>query len=87
MANTSSAKKKVRVIARKTAVLKHRRSRMNTLIKGVVSAIAQGDKDKALTALKGAQPEIVRAAQKGIMHKRTASRRVSRLAKAVAKIS
>ncbi len=80
MANTKSAKKAVRKIERRTQVNKARRSRMRTFIRKVEEAIASGDKPSAQTALKVAQPEIVRTAQKGVIHKNTASRKVSRLA-------
>ena len=79
MANTKSAKKMVRKIARRTEVNKARRSRMRTFVRKVEEAIASGDKAAADAALKAAQPEIMRAAQKGIMHKRTSSRKISRL--------
>jgi len=79
MANTKSAKKMVRKIARRTEVNKARRSRMRTFIRKVEEAIASGDKSAADEALKAAQPEIMRAAQKGIMHKRTSARKISRL--------
>ncbi len=79
MANTKSAKKMVRKIARRTEVNKARRSRMRTFVRKVEEAIASGDKTAADAALKAAQPEIMRAAQKGIMHKRTSSRKISRL--------
>lgn len=79
MANTKSAKKMVRKIAKRTEVNKARRSRMRTFIRKVEEAIAAGDKAAANEALKAAQPEIMRAAQKGIMHKRTSSRKISRL--------
>ena len=80
MANTPSAKKAARKIARRTAVNKARRSRMRTFLRKVEEAIASGDKASATEALKAAQPEIMRAAQKGVVHKNTASRKVSRLA-------
>ena len=80
MANTKSAKKAVRKIERRTLVNKARRSRMRTFIRKVEEAIASGDKSSAETAFKVAQPEIVRTAQKGVIHKNTASRKVSRLA-------
>ena len=80
MANTPSAKKAARKIARRTAVNKARRSRMRTFLRKVEEAIASGDKASAAEALKAAQPEIMRAAQKGVVHKNTASRKVSRLA-------
>ena len=79
MANTKSAKKMVRKIARRTEVNKARRSRMRTFIRKVEEAIASGDKTAANEALKAAQPEIMRASQKGIMHKKTSSRKISRL--------
>ena len=80
MANTPSAKKAARKIARRTAVNKVRRTRMRSSIRKVEEAIASGDRPGAEAALKAAQPEIIRAAKKGIIHKNAASRRVSRLA-------
>ena len=80
MANTTSAKKATRKIARRTEVNKARRSRMRTFLRKVEEAIASGDKGAAAEALKVAQPELMRAAQKGVVHKNTASRKVSRLA-------
>ena len=79
MANTSSAKKAVRKIERKTAVNRSRRSQMRTFIRKVEEAIASGDAAVAKTALASAEPIMMRAAQKGIVHKNTASRRISRL--------
>lgn len=79
MANTKSAKKAIRKIETRTAVNKDRRSRMRSFIRKVEEAIASGNKDEAAVALKAAEPEIMRAAQKGIAHKNTASRKVSRL--------
>ena len=79
MANTKSAKKAVRVSERRTAINKNRRSRVRTFIRKVEEAIASGDKASAETALRAAQPEIMRGAQKGIVHKNTASRKISRL--------
>ncbi|HOV03948.1 MAG TPA: 30S ribosomal protein S20 [Hyphomicrobiales bacterium] len=79
MANTPSAKKAVRKIARRTAVNRNRRSRMRTYVRKVEEAIAAGDKDAAVAALRVAEPELMRAAGKGVMHKNTASRKVSRL--------
>jgi small subunit ribosomal protein S20 len=84
MANTTSAKKATRKIERRTAVNRARRSRMRTFVKKLEDALASGDKGAATAAFKDAQPEIMRAAQKGVMHKNTASRKVSRLAKAIA---
>ena len=83
MANTRSAKKAVRQTLRRTEANKARRSRMRTSVRKVEEAIASGDKDAARTALKDAQPVIVRTAQKGMVHRKTASRKVSRLAKRV----
>lgn len=83
MANTKSAKKAIRVIAKKTAVNKDRRSRMRTFVRKVEEALASGDKGAAEAALRAAQPEIMRAAQKGVIHKNTASRKVSRFAQRV----
>jgi small subunit ribosomal protein S20 len=79
MANTKSAKKAVRTSERRTAINKNRRSRMRTFIRKVEEAIAAGDKSVAETALRSAQPEIMRGAQKGVIHKNTASRKISRL--------
>ncbi|WP_163270646.1 30S ribosomal protein S20 [Chelativorans alearense] len=83
MANTTSAKKAVRKIARRTAVNKSRRSRVRGFIRKVEEALAAGDKEAAQNALKAAQPELMRAASKGILHKNTASRKVSRLSQRV----
>ncbi|HEX8416699.1 MAG TPA: 30S ribosomal protein S20 [Methylobacterium sp.] len=80
MANTVSAKKMTRKIAKRTAVNRSRRSRMRTFVRKVEEAIAAGDADVALTALREAEPELMRAAQNGIVHKNNASRKVSRLA-------
>lgn len=80
MANTISAKKMTRKIAKRTAVNRMRRSRMRTYLRKVEEAIASGDQATALTALRAAEPELMRAAQKGVVHKNTASRKVSRLA-------
>ena len=79
MANTPSAKKATRKIAARTEVNKSRRSRMRTFIRKVEEAITSGDHAAAMTALKAAEPEIVRASQKGIVHANVAARKVSRL--------
>jgi len=79
MANTKSAKKAVRKIATRTAVNKNRRSRMRTFVRKVEEAIQAGDKTVAQEALKTAQPEVMRCATKGILHRNTASRKISRL--------
>ncbi|HUF86390.1 MAG TPA: 30S ribosomal protein S20 [Thermohalobaculum sp.] len=83
MANTPSAKKRVRQIARRTEVNKARRSRLRTFIRKVEEAIAAGDRETALAALRAAQPEIMRGAGKGVLHANTASRKVSRLHKRI----
>jgi small subunit ribosomal protein S20 len=83
MANTSSAKKAVRKIARRTAVNKSRRSEMRTYVRKVEEAIASRNAAAATAALHEAEPLIARAAQKGIVHKNTASRKISRLTKRV----
>jgi len=83
MANTRSAKKMVRKIEARTEVNKARRSRVRTYVRKVEEAIASGDQAAAQAALNAAQPELMRGAQKGILHKNTASRKVSRLAKRI----
>lgn len=80
MANTPSAKKAARKIERRTAVNKARKSRVRTFVRKVEEAIASGDQTKAREALRAAEPELIRAAQKGVLHANTASRKVSRLA-------
>ncbi len=87
MANTSSAKKATRKIAARTEVNKSRRSRVRTFLRKVEEAITGGVKANAEAALLAAQPELMRAAQKGVMHKSTASRKVSRLALRVNKLT
>jgi small subunit ribosomal protein S20 len=83
MANTKSAKKAIRKTAARTVVNRSRRSRMRTFIRKAEEAIATGDREKAGEALRAAQPEIMRASQKGIIHKNTASRKISRLAQRI----
>ncbi|WP_291842574.1 30S ribosomal protein S20 [Maricaulis sp.] len=87
MANTNSAKKMVRKIARRTAVNKARRSRVRTFVKKVETAIASGDQAAAKTALVEAESELMRAVGKGIYHKNTGSRKVSRLSARVKSMS
>lgn len=79
MANTPQAKKRVRQIERRTMINHARKSRIRTFVRKVEEAIASGDQDAALTALRAAQPEIMRGAVKGVLHGNTASRKVSRL--------
>lgn len=80
MANTKSAKKAARKIVARTEVNKARRSRVRTFIRGVEEAIASGDKTAAKSALAAAEPLLMRTAQKNVIHKKAASRKVSRLA-------
>ena len=79
MANTTSAKKAVRKIERRTAVNRARRSKMRTQIRKAVEAIAEGDAAQALTVVRETESAIMRSVQKGILHKNTASRYKSRL--------
>jgi small subunit ribosomal protein S20 len=83
MANTSSAKKATRKIARRADVNQARRSRVRTFVRKVEEALATGDQAAAQAAFAAAQPELMRAATKGLLHKNTASRKVSRLAQRV----
>ena len=87
MANTSSAKKNVRKMARKTAVNKSRRSGVRSFLRKVEDAIASGDQAAANAALKKAEPALMRAVSKGVYHKNTASRKISRLNKRVKAIA
>jgi len=87
MANTTSAKKAARKIARRTAVNKSRISRVRTFVRKVEEAIASGDKAAAEAAFRAAQPELMRAANKGALHRNTASRKVSRLAQRIKSVS
>jgi small subunit ribosomal protein S20 len=86
MANTTSARKATRKIARRTAINKTRRSTMRGSLKKVEEAIASGDRAAAEAAFKQAEPVIMRSAQRGVVHKNNASRKVSRLAHRIAKL-
>jgi len=86
MANTKSARKATRVIARKTEINKARRTLLRNSVRKVEEAIKSGDRNAALAALKEAEPVIMRAAQRKVMHKNTASRKVSRLTRRIAKL-
>jgi small subunit ribosomal protein S20 len=79
MANHKSAEKRIRQTARRTAVNKARVSRLRTFVKKVEAAIASGDKEAAKAAFDAAQPELHRGVGKGVVHKNTASRKLSRL--------
>jgi small subunit ribosomal protein S20 len=83
MANTKSAKKAARQTVRRTNANKGRRSRARSYARKVEEAIEAGDKKAAAAALKAAEPVLARTAQKGLVHRKTASRKVSRLAKRV----
>ena len=79
MANSPQSKKRARQIIRKTAVNKNRRSRIRTFMRKVEDAISSGDQAAASTALKAMQPELMRGVTKGVYHKNTAARKMSRL--------
>ena len=80
MANTPQSKKRARQNEARFQINKARRSRIRTFLRRVEEAIATGDKDAAAAALKAAQPELMRGVTKGVFHKNTASRKISRLA-------
>lgn len=80
MANTKSAKRSARVAKTRETVNTARKSRMKTTVRAVEEAIAKGDKGAAAAALKAAEPVLMRSAQRNIVHKKSASRKVSRLA-------
>ncbi len=80
MANTPQSRKRTRQNERRNAVNKARRSRIRTHLRKVEEAIASGDAEAARTALRVAQPELMRGVTKGVYHKNTASRKISRLA-------
>jgi small subunit ribosomal protein S20 len=86
MANTKSAKKAARQIARRTIVNKSRRTRVRSAVRKVEEAISAGDRAAAVAAMAQAEPAIVRAAQKGIVHRNAANRKVSRLTHRIAKL-
>ncbi len=87
MANTNSAKKAARQTTSRTAVNKTRRTRMRSTVRKVEEAIAAGNKEAALAALKEAEPILASTAQKGVIHPKAASRKVSRLTKRVASLT
>jgi small subunit ribosomal protein S20 len=86
MANTKSAKKATRQIARRTVVNKSRRTRVRSAVRKVEEAITAGDRAAAVAAMAEAEPALVRAARKGIVHRNAAQRKVSRLAHRIAKL-
>ncbi|MEL7257744.1 MAG: 30S ribosomal protein S20 [Pseudomonadota bacterium] len=80
MANTAQSKKRARQNLRRLEINKARRSRIRTYLRKVEEAITSGDKDAAQNALRAAQPELMRGVSKGVFHKNTAARKMSRLA-------
>ena len=87
MANTPQAKKRARQNEARFQVNKMRRSRIRTFLRSVEEAIASGDKDAAAKALQAAQPELMRGVTKGVVHKNTAARKMSRLSSRVKAIA
>ncbi len=87
MANTTSAKKATRKIARRTEVNKSRRTQMRGSVRRVEEAIKNGDRNAALEAMKLAEPDLMQAAQRNIIHRNNASRKVSRLTHQIAKLA
>ena len=83
MANSPQAKKRARQNEKRFAINKARRSRIRTYLRRVEEAIASGDKNAASEALKAAQPELMRGVTKGVFHKNTAARKMSRLSSRV----
>mgnify|MGYP001026127427 CR=1 FL=1 len=86
MANTKPAKKAARQTIRRTEVNKARTSRMRTYVRRAEEALKAGDKTAAAAAVREVEPELMRAAQSGVLHKNTASRKVSRFAAALKKL-
>jgi len=86
MPSTKSAKKATRQIARRTAINKSRRSRVRSATRQVEEALAAGDRSRAIAAMAQAEPALIRAAQKGIVHRNAARRKVSRLVQQIAKL-
>ena len=86
MANTPQAKKRIRRNARRTEVNRARVSRIRTFVKQVEAAIESGDKAQAVAAMQRVQPELARGVAKGVFHKNTAARKISRLTRRVASL-
>jgi small subunit ribosomal protein S20 len=86
MANTTSARKAARKIARRTEVNRARRTRVRSAVRQVEEAIAAGDRNKALEAMKQAEPQLMKAARTGQVHRNAASRKISRLTRSIAKL-
>ncbi|MEM6637779.1 MAG: 30S ribosomal protein S20 [Pseudomonadota bacterium] len=87
MANSPQAKKRARQNESRFAINKARRSRIRTFLRKVEEAIVSGDKDAAASALRAAQPELMRGVTKGVLHKNTASRKMSRLSQRIKAIA
>jgi small subunit ribosomal protein S20 len=87
MPNIASAKKRTRTIAKRTAINTARKSRLRGFVRKVEEALAKGDPKAAQAALNAAEPEIMRGVSKGVLHKNTGARKVSRLTKRVAKLA
>jgi len=87
MANTPQAKKRIRRNEKRAEINGARIGRIRTFVKKVETALAGGDKSAAADALKAAQPELARGVARGVLHKNTAARKVSRLTKAIAKLA
>ena len=87
MANTPQAKKRIRRNARRTTINRTRVSRIRTFVKQVESALEAGDKDQALEAIRKVQPELLRGVAKGVIHKNTAARKISRLTRRIAALA
>ena len=83
MANHQSAKKRIRRNARRADINRTRRGRIRTFVRKVEEAIASGDKTAAESAMQGAMPELHRGVLRGIMHRNTAARKISRLTKRI----
>ncbi len=86
MANTPQAKKRIRRNARRSEINGARVSRIRTFVKAVEVALSSGNRDEAAAALQKAQPELFRGVARGVIHKNTAARKVSRLSKRVASL-
>jgi small subunit ribosomal protein S20 len=86
MANTKSARKAARRIARRTQINRRRRARLRSAVRKVEEAIAAGDRTAALAAIAQAEPVVIRAAQKKIVHRNAARRKISRLAHRIGKL-
>ncbi|MCR9256642.1 MAG: 30S ribosomal protein S20 [Alphaproteobacteria bacterium] len=83
MANIKSAQKRIRQTERRNAINTARKSRIRTFVKKVEKALAAGDKEAAMSAFKDAQPELQRGVTKGVLHKNTVARKISRMNAAI----